>query len=75
MKPRYLEKKDASYKVYLYIFYVCGFIMIASLVFGVYVTTIEWIENGTYVMGEAITIQLFLLKILQEFQLGYFSLQ
>jgi len=54
MKPRYLEKKDASYKVYLYIFYVCGFIMIASLVFGVYVTTIEWIENGIYVTGEAI---------------------
>ena len=28
--------------------------MISSLVFGVYVTMIEWIENGTYVMGEAI---------------------
>jgi hypothetical protein len=54
MKSRYLGKKDANYKVYLYIFYVCGFIMVASLVFGVYVTTIEWIENGTYVMGEAI---------------------
>ncbi|MBA4719294.1 MAG: hypothetical protein HRO68_09450 [Nitrosopumilus sp.] len=54
MKPRYLEKTDAGYKVYLYIFYVCGFIMVSSLVFGVYVTMIEWIENGTYVMGEAI---------------------
>ena len=54
MKPRHLEKTDASYKVYLYIFYVCGFIMISSLVYGVYITTIEWIENGTYVMGEAI---------------------
>jgi len=54
MKPRHLEKTDAGYKVYLYIFYVCGFIMVSSLVFGVYVTTIEWIENGTYVMGEAI---------------------
>jgi len=28
--------------------------MAASLVFGVYVTMIEWIQNGTYVMGEAI---------------------
>ncbi len=54
MKPRHLEKTDAGYKVYLYIFYVCGFIMASSLVFGVYVTMIEWIENGTYVMGEAI---------------------
>jgi hypothetical protein len=28
--------------------------MAASLVFGVYITMVEWIENGTYVMGEAI---------------------
>lgn len=28
--------------------------MAASLVYGVYITTLEWIENGTYVMGEAI---------------------
>ena len=54
MKSRHLEKTDLGYKVFLYIFYVCGFIMASSLVFGVYVTTIEWIENGTYVMGEAI---------------------
>jgi len=54
MKPRHLEKTDTGYKVYLYIFYICGFIMASSLVFGVYVTMIEWMENGTYVMGEAI---------------------
>jgi len=54
MKPRHLEKSDPGYKVYLYIFYICGFIMLSSLVFGVYVTMIEWIENGKYVMGEAI---------------------
>jgi len=54
MKPRHLEKTDTGYKVYLYIFYVCGFIMASSFVFGVYVTMIEWMENGTYVMGEAI---------------------
>lgn len=28
--------------------------MVSTLVFGVYVTTLEWQENGTYVMGEAI---------------------
>jgi len=54
MKPHHLKKSDSGYKVYLYIFYICGFIMLSSLVFGVYVTMIEWIENGTYVMGEAI---------------------
>jgi len=54
LKPRHLEESDAAYKVFLYIFYVCAFIMTASLVFGVYVTMIEWIEKGTYVMGEAI---------------------
>ena len=54
MNQRHLEKSDAGYKVYLYIFYVCGFIMVSSLVFGVYITMIEWMENGTYVMGEAI---------------------
>ena len=54
MKSRHLENTDLGYKIFLYIFYVCGFIMASSLVFGVYVTTIEWIENGTYVMGEAI---------------------
>jgi uncharacterized membrane protein len=54
MKSRHLEKTDKGYKVYLYIFYICGFIMAASLVFGVFITMAEWIENGTYVMGEAI---------------------
>ena len=54
MRSRHLEKSDSSYKVYLYVFYICGFIMLSTLVFGVYVTMTEWIENGTYVMGEAI---------------------
>lgn len=54
MKPHHLEKSDSAYKVFLYLFYICGFIMAASLVFGVYVTMIEWLQNGTYVMGEAI---------------------
>ena len=54
MVTRHLENTDLAYKVFLYIFYVCGFIMASSLVYGVYVTTVEWMENGTYVMGEAI---------------------
>ncbi len=54
LKPRHLEESDPSYKVFLYIFYVCGFIMVSSLVYGVYVTMIEWMEHGMYVMGEAI---------------------
>lgn len=54
MKSRHLERTDAAYKVYLYIFYACAIIMASSLVYGVYVTTLEWIEDGTYVMGEAI---------------------
>ncbi|MDH3386017.1 MAG: hypothetical protein OEL77_08405 [Nitrosopumilus sp.] len=54
MKPNYLDQSDSAYKVFLYIFYICGFIMVSTLVFGVYVTMIEWLENGKYVMGEAI---------------------
>ena len=50
----HLEKSDAGYRVYLYIFYICGFIMVSCLVFGIYITVIEWMKNGTYVMGEAI---------------------
>ena len=54
MERRYLEKTDAGYKVYLYIFYVCGAIMVSALIFGVYATMLEWLANGTYVMGEVI---------------------
>ena len=54
LKPRHLQESDKAYKVFLYVFYVCAFVMASSLVYGVYVTTIEWLENGTYVMGEAI---------------------
>jgi len=54
MSTKHLQKTDFSYKVFLYIFYLCGFIMVASLVGGVYLTMIEWMEDGTYVMGEVI---------------------
>ena len=54
MKPRHLQETDKGYKVFLYIFYVCAFIMLSILVFGVYAMTTEWLEKGTYVMGEVI---------------------
>jgi hypothetical protein len=54
MKPRHLEKTDTGYKIYLYIFYTCGFIMISILAFGIYAMLTEWEENGTYVMGEVL---------------------
>ncbi len=54
MKSHNLENTDASYKVFLYIFYVCATIMAGSFAFGVYITTMEWLQNGTYIMGEAI---------------------
>ena len=54
MKAGHLQETDKAYRAYLYIFYLCGAIMVASLVYGVYVTMLEWLENGIYVMGEAI---------------------
>ena len=47
-----LEKDQSGYKVYLYIFYICGFIMISITFYGIYGMTQEWQKNGTYVMGE-----------------------
>ena len=54
MERRHLEKTDFSYKVFLYIFYLCGFMMISILIFGVYTMLEEWQENGTYIMGESL---------------------
>lgn len=54
MKPRHLQETDSGYKVFLYIFYVCAAIMLSIFAFGVYAMTIEWLEKGTYVMGEVI---------------------
>jgi len=54
MKARHLEKTDTAYKIYLYIFYVCGVIMVSITAFGVYAMMDEWWKNGFYVMGEVI---------------------
>ncbi|MGI0101656.1 MAG: hypothetical protein ACREA7_03555, partial [Nitrosotalea sp.] len=47
-----LEKDQSGYKVFLYIFYLCGFIMLAITFYGIYEMIGEWEKNGTYVMGE-----------------------
>ena len=54
MERRHLEKTDFSYKVFLYIFYLCGFMMVSITIFGFYAMIEEWQENGTYVMGEVL---------------------
>ena len=54
MERRHLQETDVSYKVYLYIFYVCAVVMASITAFGVIITLDEWEKNGTYVMGEAI---------------------
>ena len=54
MERRHLERTDRGYKVFLYVFYLCGFIMLSILAYGVYVMMGEWEANGTYVMGEAL---------------------
>lgn len=50
----HLENTDDSYRVFLYIFYISAAMMLGILVYGIWATTAEWLENGTYVMGEVI---------------------
>ena len=50
----HLEKTDGSYRVFLYIFYTSAAIMVGITAFGIWATTAEWLENGTYVMGEVV---------------------
>ena len=54
MERRHLQKTDTGYRIFLYIFYVCGFIMASIAVYGIYAMYVEWEENGTYVMGEVL---------------------
>ena len=54
MVAEHLEETDDAYRVFLYIFYVSAAMMLGITVFGFYATTLEWLENGTYVMGEVI---------------------
>ena len=54
MAKNHLQESDSGYKVFLYIFYVCAFMMTSILVYGTYAMLQEWNENGTYVMGEVL---------------------
>jgi len=54
MKVNHLQQNDKAYKIFLYIFYVCGFMMLSILAFGIWAMYSEWVEKGTYVMGEVL---------------------
>jgi len=56
MERRHLQKTDTGYRIFLYIFYVCGFIMASITAYGIYAMYVEWEQNGTYVMGEILVI-------------------
>ena len=48
----HLHEDESGYKIFLYIFYACAFIMLSITIYGIYGMTEEWQKNGTYVMGE-----------------------
>lgn len=54
MESRHLQETDTGYKIFLYIFYVCAFMMASITVYGIYAMYVEWEENGSYVMGEVL---------------------
>ena len=51
---RHLQESDRNYRVFLYIFYLCGFLMLSIFAYGLYAMLVEWGETGTYVMGEVL---------------------
>jgi len=54
MSSRHLQETDSGYKIYLYIFYVCAFLMASITFYGIYAMITEWQEKGSYVMGEVL---------------------
>lgn len=54
MQVHNLHETDTGYKVFLYIFYGCAFIMASITAYGIYAMFTEWDKTGTYVMGEAL---------------------
>ncbi|MGQ0377226.1 MAG: hypothetical protein ACT4OW_06975 [Nitrososphaerota archaeon] len=54
MQVHNLHETDTGYKVFLYIFYGCAFIMASITAYGIYAMLTEWDKTGTYVMGEAL---------------------
>ena len=54
MTSRHLQETDRSYKVFLYIFYVSAFMMCSIAVYGGYMMYMDWLDDGSYVMGEVL---------------------
>lgn len=54
MERRRLRETDSGYRVFLYIFYLCAFIMASITAYGIYGMLDEWGRNGEYVMGEVL---------------------
>ena len=54
MKVNHLQETERGYKVYLYIFYVCAFLMASIALYGGWAMLSEWNQKGTYVMGEVL---------------------
>lgn len=54
MQVHNLQETDTAYKVFLYIFYGCAFIMASITAYGIYAMLTELDKTGTYVMGEAL---------------------
>lgn len=48
----HLQEHETGYRIFLYIFYSCAIIMASITAFGIYSMYVEWLETGTYVMGE-----------------------
>ena len=54
MKVHHLQESERGYRIFLYIFYVCAFLMASITAYAVYAMIEEWGEKGTYVMGEVL---------------------
>ncbi len=54
MEVHHLQENERGYRIFLYIFYVCAFLMASIMVYGTWAMLEEWNEKGTYVMGEVL---------------------
>lgn len=54
MKVHHLQENERGYKIFLYIFYVCAFMMTSITIYAVYAMIEEWNKKGTYIMGEVL---------------------
>jgi len=50
----HLQESEPGYRIFLYVFYACAFIMASVAFFGIYSMNQEWSTKGTYVMGEVL---------------------